>query len=140
MKKKIVMVALVAIGAALAIAGPASASRRSPVIGCISIYNYEAGRSTWQSKPWNCTTAGSLGSTEGIHAVRWTGWGRRTATGHGYLVDGLGFTYPATITAFRIHHTWTGRMAYTRLHVVAKAQLRATWRGPYNVFINVTPQ
>jgi hypothetical protein len=121
------------------LASPAIASANSPVIGCIRLNDFEAGRPAWQSAPWNCTTGGSLGSTEGIWHVRWSGWGHRTSTGRRYLVDGLGFMHPAKITAFRMRRTYTGRKCYTRLHAIAKAVFAGIVRGPYNVFIDVTP-
>ena len=90
-------------------------------------------------------TGGSLGSAEGINHAHWTGWGNARAYARGDLIDGEGFPYPATITAYGLHrcHRCDGRPHawYEWLHAVSKAGYWAgAERGPYDVTINVTPQ
>lgn len=79
--------------------------------------------------------------------ARWTGWGLPQATGAGDLIDGLGFEYPATITAYELTSTsnLNGKYGfaswYAKLHVTAPGAVRANvFRGPFNIVINVTPQ
>ena len=122
---------------------------RFPVIGCNKQSSPYPNHYGWRHAPTGyCDTGGSLGSTEGIDRAHWRGWGRRRAHAHGLLVDGLGFRYPARITAYdftRCHNcfgvqgynpTW-----YGRLHVVSRGGYRGgARRGPFNVVINVVPE
>jgi len=94
-----------------------------------------------------CTTGGTLGTTEGIDHARWTGWGNAVAHATGYLVDGLGFEYAATITAHGLASCTNcgagpGTVRwYKSLHVVSSGGVRGgVQRGPFNLTIDVTPQ
>jgi hypothetical protein len=63
------------------------------------------------------------------------------------LVDGLGFEYPARLTAYDLTKTHdflgAGTYAawYNKLHVVSSGGYRGgAKRGPFNVTLPVTPQ
>lgn len=120
---------------------------RYPVIGCNDTRLPAQNRASWRYAPRACETGGSLGSTEGIAAAHWHHWGSSRAHATGLLIDGLGFAYPARITAFdlvrarRLPGTHRYGSWYARLRVVAARRFRGgIARGPYRVLINVTPQ
>ena len=76
----------------------------------------------------------------------WKRWGHGAATATGLLMDGLGFIYRAQIRAYGLHvtHRLFGNRGvygawYTRLHVTARSAVYGICRGPFNVFIDVTP-
>ena len=140
MKRLVVIIVLVG-----AVAAPVAAqARRWPIIGCATATSVE--HFHWKYKPRYCQTGGPLGTLTGIAGVAWKHWGGGEAYGTGRLVDGLGFTYPAKITAYKLDRTnnflGNGTYAawYQKLHVVAKRQYRGgIYRGPYNVFLNSAP-
>jgi hypothetical protein len=117
----VALVALVGTSAATAVA----AGMRWPVIGCEDLHHTFVNHYSWRYAPGECTTGGTLGTTEGIAGAHWRGWGGSRATATGYLRDGLGFAYPASITAYDLYRTnnflGTHHYAawYSRLHVVA---------------------
>jgi hypothetical protein len=126
------------------VAGRATAARY-PAIGCDDQKLRYQNRKSWRYAPSNCETGGGLGSSEGIAQARWHDWGARRATATGLLIDGLGYSYPATITAYDLVHGPLGRDRhaswYRWLHVVARRRhLAGAWRGPFNVTIDVAPQ
>lgn len=129
--------------------GAARARRRFPVIGCDDLKYTFLNRYSWRFAPTRyCETGGRLGSLEGIDHAHWRDWGQRQAIARGSLVDGLGFEYPATITAYNLRrcHRCFGMSAYNpswylKLHVVAKGGIRGgVPRGPFNVSLDVGPQ
>ena len=56
------------------------------------------------------------------------------------VVDGLGFFYPATMTAYRMRTTYTGRKCYTRMQIVSPGAVWVVFRGPWNIYVDVTPE
>jgi hypothetical protein len=120
---------------------------RWPVIGCEDAHYGYVNHHSWRYAPRDCTTGGKLGTTEGIAGARWRGWGRSRAIATGYLIDGLGFEYPAKIVAYDLYRTnnFLGGHHYAawypRLHVVATGETRGgAFRGPFDVIINSTPE
>jgi hypothetical protein len=124
----------------------AAARARWPVIGC----DDNAGPGPINHYAWKWQPSGLCtitGATDGIDHARWKHWGSHQATATGDFVDGLGFMYPAKLTAYRLHvtHNLFGNRGvygawYTKLHVVAKREFRGSIeRGPFNVVLDVTP-
>jgi uncharacterized delta-60 repeat protein len=121
--------------------GHKAARAHYPVIGCHAPNSSR--RTRWRYAPQRCETGGS-GTLAGIDHVRWHGWGSRRAIGDGSYIDGLGFEYPATITAYELHrcnHCYEAGPWYGTLHIIAHGGFRGgVFRGPFNVTVNVTPQ
>lgn len=124
-----------------------AATQRFPVIGCDDHrYPFE-NHYSWRYAPSECETGGSLGTLEGVSGVHWRGWKRGRATGKGSLIDGLGFGYPASLTAYGLYRTHdlvgTGKFGswYRRMRATPAGAVRGgALRGPVNVTINVIPQ
>lgn len=138
-----------ALAVVLGMSSSAVARQRFPVIGCIGYHSeISPNHDSWRYAPTNvCEIGGQLGSAEGIDDAHWQNWGQPTATAQGFLIDGLGFDYPADITAYRLYtcHNCFGKRGatyswYERLHVVASAAFRGmVWRGPFDEYLNVVP-
>jgi hypothetical protein len=125
-----------------------SGAARFPVIGCDDLRAPIINHYAWRRAPTGlCQTAGSLGTLEGIDRSHWRGWGSRTPSADGFLVDGLGFEYSAMITSSELRScrncfgvpgltmSW-----YRQLHVVSPGGVRGgARRGPFNLTIDVTP-
>jgi hypothetical protein len=131
-----VLAALIAVLPASA----ATATLRFPLIGC-GLGHYELK----YAPTGYCETGGSLGAREGIDHAHWKHWGQSRATADGFLVDGHGFEYQATITAYDLISPAplcgapsSGTSEYLYLHVVANGGRRkGMFRGPFNVKLNV---
>jgi hypothetical protein len=133
---------------AAALIAPSSAlAFREPVIGCDSHrYTYAPNHFAWLYAPANwCELGGPLGPLGGIENARWHYWGRSVARGSGYLIDGLGFRYPARLSAYGLvarrltpgsqvvrYYRWVH--AYTE----EEEERGGAWRGPFNVLFNAT--
>lgn len=139
---------MVTIAVMTGIASAAVARQRWPVIGCADLSYSIENLYAWKYAPAGyCETGGPLGTLTGITGAHWKQWGQRRAHARGMLVDGLGFYYPAKITAYdrSVTHNFLGMGTYAawynKLHVVAGSGDRGgAMRGPFNVFLNVTPQ
>jgi hypothetical protein len=131
-----------------ALASSLAPKERFPVIGCDSQAQDFPNHYKWSYAPSFCETGGSLGELEGINHAHWHGWGHRTATATGDLINGEGLEYPAKITAydlFRCHRCFGipgyNPSWYRRLHVQAAAvEEEGTVRGPFNVIIKSDPE
>lgn len=146
--RAILSAVVVAVALAVALASGAFAHPRFPVIGCNNLRHKLPNHDSWRFAPTGmCETSGSLGTLEGIDHAHWRDWGAVRSVATGDLVDGLGYEYPATITAYDMGHchqcfgksddtiSW-----YRRLHVVTAGGYRGgAQRGPFDVTIDVTP-
>ncbi len=142
--RRVAIATVVALAAAVA-ASAAGAHPRWPVIGCWDFRDGYFNHYAWRYAPRGLCSI--TPTTEGIDHAHWSYWGRRQATANGDFVDDLGFQYPAKITVYDRHRTWNflggGTYAawYAKMHVVARREFRGDiWRGPFNVFMNVSPQ
>jgi hypothetical protein len=145
--RKLVRVAItvLAIAAAFGSGAVANAKQRWPVIGCANFNQPFPNLDNLTFAPTRVCTL--TGTTAGIDHAHWKDWGAKQATATGDFVDSLGFTYPAKMTAYGLHKTnnflggGTYAAWYTKLHVIAKREYRGgVYRGPFNVFLNVTPE
>lgn len=133
---------------AAAVALPASgafARERFPVIGCADFRYSFVNRWSWGYAPERFCEPGV--TLVGIDHARWKSWGKRIATAIGSFVDGLGFEYQATITAYDLRACRhcdgirAPRAWYRYLRVVSAGGVRGgVMRGPFNVTLYVAPQ
>jgi hypothetical protein len=144
---RLVVIALVALlsSASLPPVSTATAGQRFPVIGCQDSRYSFLNRWNWEFAPEReCQPGVTL---VGISHARWHSWGKKRATAEGFFIDGLGFQYPATITAFdlrtcpRCDGVRAPRAWYRFLHVVSGGGIRGgVIRGPFNVTLYVAPE
>ena len=113
----------------------ASATQRFPVIGCADFRYSFANRWSWGFPPARLCQAGP--GLVGIDHAHWRSWGMTRATATGSFVDGLGFEYPAEITAYDIRRCAScdgirdARSWYRRLHIVSReGSVPASSEGP----------
>jgi hypothetical protein len=138
------LVAGVASVLALAAAPVVAAAQRMPIVGCFNLSRVGSSKYPWTYAPTGyCATSSNL---TGIDHATWSGWGKSKTTANGGYVDGLGFRYPATITAYdkvkAKNYVRKGSTVtyYRKIHVVAAAALRGgIIRGPFNITTIDTP-
>jgi hypothetical protein len=122
-----------------------SGHERLPVIGCDDFRYAFANRWSWRVAPGRLCKPGT--ALVGIDHARWRSWGAKRATATGSFVDGLGFEYSASITAFdlrtcahcdgvRAPQAW-----YRRVRIVSAGGIRGgVMRGPFNLTLFVAPE
>ena len=131
--------AMSAVAAVLvvAFASNAQGAHRYPVMGCTSL-GTPVHEKVPVYKPYGrCSFLGGGVNDVGIYHVRWTGWGRKKASGRGSYYDGLGFLHHASMTVYRLR-----AKSYTRIRVkwdakYAGGALRPRGNRVFNVGVNV---
>ena len=137
--RKHAAIGAVVIALLSAAAGSAGADSSQVVIGCSSLATGRLALSISKIHPRDCGNPGLGGTVAGIQDAKWRHWGRPRATGAGYLVDGLGYRYPARFTALAL--TRRDRIEfYARLHVVSTGERRGgAFRPGLNTTVPTTP-
>lgn len=144
---RVLCLGLVASGVVSSVSVTSGLARSAnfPVIGCADSRYDVANRWYWEYRP-NGTCESPRGQF-GIRRARWSSWGRGQARATGQFVDGKGYQYPATITAYDLRKCGTcngqeaARSYYRYLHIVSPGGTRdGTMRGPFNITLYVAPQ
>jgi hypothetical protein len=132
-------VVLAFLGIGIAVSRGAGLPARWPVIGCDDTSVPYPNERDWRYAPTGYCDVSHVASPEAIDHVKWTHWGASRATGRGFYVDDLGFSYPATVTAYGLKvardFNATGRYVawYSRLHIRSPGGARGgSNHGPFN--------